>query len=71
VGLICLEETIYDRVSWRDGTDPAVWVPARAELPDQPFGIPTIGGSEVSVEVENVKESAQFVLARLGLSRAP
>ena len=34
VGLTCLEETIYHRVSGRNRTDPAVRIPAWAELRD-------------------------------------
>jgi hypothetical protein len=65
MGLPCLEETIYHGVSWRDGTDPTIRVPARAELQDQRFGRPS--PSNV-FELDDVKEGAQFALVRFGLS---
>jgi len=59
-----LEETIYHGVSWRDGTDPAIRIPARAELRDQPFGrVPPRKASEL----EEVKEGVQFILVRFSL----
>ena len=59
-GLTCLEEAIYHGVGWRDGPNPTVRVPARTEVFHQPFSVR---------DLEDVGEGAQFVLARLGLSR--
>jgi len=69
-GSTCLKEAVYHGVSWWDGADPAIRVPAGAKLCDQRFRVvPTEAvGLSTFRELEDVREGTQFVLARFGLS---